>query len=691
MRLVPYIALGLVSLLLQLTVLRELLTVFSGNELDIGITLSVWLVSVGAGSFTGSRIKTRHAFAVSFVLVALAAEPTVVGISYVRQFLELGYGEAASLGATFAGTALVLFPLCFLLGLQFPTAVAHRAGRRPAAEVYGLEAAGAFAGGVLFTFAVSGRMGAVTLAALLSALCVMVAALLFSKRAALVLVVMPLALHAFLGYLKPPAAAPGELLSTVQSRYGEIWVTALDKQKNIYSSGQLIYSYPDPQSEELAVHLPMSVKKGARRVLALGGSPAALREYLKYPVERVDFVEMDPELLQTSLVVLKEADRKAVQSERVGLIIEDGRRYIKSLGRPEYDMIVMNLPPPSTANLNRFYTIDFFREARAALRPGGALSVRLPSSAGYVGRRMQRANGSIYNSLKRVFKHVGLTTEEYGVLLASDSPLDLSPKDVIYNFTESGIKTLHFQPYILEDAFTPMRTAFHERRLAAVDAVNTDLRPSAYLYNLMLWAEVHGGALNLVLSLSGITIALIAMGAFVLAALGVLRDRARTLYFSMFTAGYAGMAIVMTIVLGYQAAYGYVYEMMGLLGATSMVGVAAGSYAVRGGGRKGLMGLEAVAAVFALAVPFLFHAEALFYLLSLIAGLITGLQFALVNRMMGSEEAAGRLYAFDLAGSFAGAVLSAIILIPMLGIRGALLFLAGVKCISLGAVSLIRE
>jgi hypothetical protein len=52
---------GFTALLMQVTVIRRLLTVFSGNELEIGITLSVWLSVVGLGSFAGSRIR-QHAF-----------------------------------------------------------------------------------------------------------------------------------------------------------------------------------------------------------------------------------------------------------------------------------------------------------------------------------------------------------------------------------------------------------------------------------------------------------------------------------------------------------------------------------------------------------------------------------------------------------------------------------------------------
>jgi hypothetical protein len=54
---IPFIVMGITSMLLQITVLRLLLSTFSGNELDIGITLSFWLIYVGLGSFTGKKLK----------------------------------------------------------------------------------------------------------------------------------------------------------------------------------------------------------------------------------------------------------------------------------------------------------------------------------------------------------------------------------------------------------------------------------------------------------------------------------------------------------------------------------------------------------------------------------------------------------------------------------------------------------
>jgi spermidine synthase len=698
MQYLPFLALGAISLLLQITVLRELLTVFSGNELDIGITLSLWLVSVGAGSFAGSKLRVKDAFGYSFVLVSFLALPTLLGIKLIRPFLSLAPGEAASLGATFLSTAVALLPLCFALGLQFPLAVTARGGREPAASVYALEAAGAFLGGLLFTFVLSGRAGPEGLVFSLCAVNILVASCVLRRKAAVVFLAVPLAVYLGSGavdrYLSEKSGI--ESVKEVQSRYGEIRVTRLEGQLNVYQAGHLLFSYPDPQTDELQAHLPMSAYPGAGpgRVLAIGGSPGIIREFLKYPV-KVDYVEIDPVLVETSLELLDAGDSLAVRDERVRIITEDGRRFIKSLAAPLYDIVVINLSEPSTANMNRFYTEEFFGEVREAMRDGALLTLTLPTSSGYVGRRMQLANGSVYNSLRGVFGHVGVSTEEYGLLTASERPVDLAPGALAQRFSERGISTHHFRPYVIKDAFSPLRRDLLKGRLGVVAERNTDLRPAAYLYNLMLWAEMHkAGILNAVLGLGEYSAAALVL-AFLVYAGVVFRKRRRTLYYSMLGAGYAGMAFMLAAVLSFQAAFGYVYEMFGLLSAVFMVGMALGSHLMRGRGFiKTLLGLELGTALLALAAPVFFSAEALFYLFSLLSGVITGAVFASVNMCMKPGEpgmTGGRLYAVDLLGSFGGASLTALIFIPVLGIRESLYVAAAVKLLSAILVWSVRH
>jgi spermidine synthase len=699
---VPFIAIGFVSILLQITVLRELLTVFSGNELDMGITLSLWLISVGLGSLAGSNVKRQNWFGLSFLVVALLSLPTLLGIDYIRPALGLTLGESASLGGTIISTAVTLFPLCFTLGFQFPLAVRYwrakgfpEAGRpTPAPVVYGLEAAGAFLGGVLFTFVLSGRVGPMPLVLALVLLYIIFSVSILRKKELLLFVVLPLALSAAASVLDARKPYGGEIIKNVQSRYGEILVTDLEGQMNFYGAGHFLFTYPNPQVDELSVHLPMSASPAAEYVLAVGGSPGRLDDFLKYPIKRVDFVEMDPKLIETSLEVISDGDSALLESKKVRIVTRDGRRFIKLIDSPEYDLVVLNLSEPSTASTNRYYTKEFFVELRGVLRPGGKVALSLPTSAGYVSRRMKLANGSIYNSLRSVFEHVEASTEEYGLFLASDAPVDISPERLVDNFVKSGVSAEYFHPYIIEDAFSPLRVDLHKERLGSVSAVNTDLRPAAYLYNLMLWAEMHGAsALNAALELGGYTVLLFFV-LFIAIVPGIVRNRKKTLYYSMFTTGYAAMAFTLAVLLGFQSLYGYVYEMFGLLSAVFMVGMAAGSYLMRRIGLRGLVLLEGITAVFAVSSLLFFSAEPMFYLYSLLAGLITGFQFAAVNICMKSEGPArtgGIFYFFDLGGSFLGATLTAIVFIPLLGINESLYIVGGLKVVSAVMVFLVRD
>jgi hypothetical protein len=64
------------------------------------------------------------------------------------------------------------------------------------------------------------------------------------------------------------------------------------------------------------------------------------------------------------------------------------------------------------------------------------------------------------------------------------------------------------------------------------------------------------------------------------------------------------------------------------------------------------------------------------------AGLISGAQFSTANLSIREPTDGGRLYAFDLFGSFLGALISSLIIIPLFGIPSALLLIAMIKAFS---------
>jgi len=119
---------GLSSILLQIISLRQLLAVFSGNELDIGITLSVWLTAVGLGSYAGHRIKFKHAFAVSFLVVGLLSQPAILLINLIRPSLPFEFGETIPLTTTIIATVISLLPLCFVTAMTIQAVISFVVG-----------------------------------------------------------------------------------------------------------------------------------------------------------------------------------------------------------------------------------------------------------------------------------------------------------------------------------------------------------------------------------------------------------------------------------------------------------------------------------------------------------------------------------------------------------------------------------
>jgi spermidine synthase len=691
----PVIIMGAGSILLQILCLRQLLSTFSGNELIIGVTLALWLAFVALGSRFGSRLKYNNAFGASFVIIALLSQATILFIKFIRPVLGYDIGEAIPLPATIIWTALSIAALCVSIGIQFPLAVSYL--REKAADAYSLEAAGAFAGGASFTLLLAGNVDTYILAMLTAMINILVSFCLIKKRALILLLFFPMLFY--YGGMNIPQSLQQkgmELVKRAESRYGEITVLKMKEQLNIYSSDKYQFSYPDAQKEEVIAHIPISLHPDAESILIVGGSPAVIMEFMKYPVFQIDFVEIDPAMIEISKGVLSEKDREYLNYKNIGILQTDARRYIKSLNSAKYDLILLNIPEPSTANINRFYTVEFFNEAKRTLQESGMLCLSLPVSYGYIGRKMQTANGSIYASLKSAFPYVEVSSEEYGIFIASQSPIDINPDILMKRFADENIKTAYFGQHILEDAFSPLKINMVKERLGRTKEVNSDIRPVSYLYNLMLWAEVHGGEwLNLILGVGRIKLLIYAAFILFFATLLFIKKRAIVSY-TLFTTGYFTMAFSLVLILAFQSYAGYIYETIGLLTGTFMLGGATGAYLSRSIQKpvKWLIVMEASAIILIAVAALFMRSETAFYLYIFAAGLLGGGEFALANlslKMKGIEKAAGRLYAVDLTGSFIGSLVTSMLMVPLTGTRNTIFFLIFMKAVSLSLLILNKQ
>lgn len=687
--------LGLLAAVLQTAALRSFLSVFAGNELVMAIALGLWLAAAGGGSMAGRRIRSSSGLGV-VVLVAGFLSQLPAFLPLVRTAASLAPGETVPLGATIGAALLALGPLCFAIGLQFPLAVRQLKGNGAAA--YGLEAFGAVLGGALYTFLLAGLVPGPVVLTAAGAAYMIIGASLLRKPTALLGITVPAAVFMAMVQLGPaPDASASRPLVRKESRYGAIEVYRSRGQADVYAAGKLQFSYPDPETEEMRAHLAATLHPHPRRVLLLGGSPAVGRELLRYPEMAVDFVELDPELISIATAILDDSDRAAFTVGRWTAFPEDGRRFIRQRGGGPYDLVILNAPAPATAGLNRYWTIEFFRELRGVLAPGGVVALSIPPSYGYVGTKMQAASGALYQALHRTFSRVSVSAAEYGLLAASDSAIETAPIALRLRFASRRIPTRSFHEYLLLDVFDARKVRDATDRLASVDRVNSDRHPIAFFNTLLVWAEIQGGRipafLEAVARHHGQLLALSACGLIVLFI--ILRRTGRAVEAVVMNGGFTAMSFSVILLLLFQTAYGSVFERVGLFTATFMAGSAAGALLPPAKSPLARLRLiEGAAALGLLAAAFFPAWESALYLLNILSGTAAGALFAAAVQYQAEGDAAdrsGRFYGLDLAGAFLGALLTAILLVPLAGMGETILLLAALKTGTFVLLLAVRE
>jgi len=512
------------------------------------------------------------------------------------------------------------------------------------------------------------------------------------------------------------------LVENRDTRYGNIATVRRFEQVGLYESGLLMFSWPDRASAEELVHYALLEHHGPGRLLLIGGGVAgALGEALKYPDLRVDYVELDPELIDCARRHLDDAASEALDSPRVEIHFLDGRLFVQRTDR-RYDVVVVDLPDPLTAQINRFYTVGFFREIERLLEPGGLLAFRVTSAENYIGDELADFLSGLRRSLEEVFAQVVVLPGHSALFFASsrEGRLTADPRILTDRLLERGLRNQFVSEHLIPFRLTGERISYLEERLAqGKGEINTDLRPVCYFYNMVLWSTRFGAAEQSVLSAltrlrGGWAAAAVALvfSPFILAVAGRRGRTSAALLGAIFAMGFSEIGMEIVMILAFQVFCGYVYSKIGMVMAAFMAGLAVGAWAAyrfsRSTGLGRIAAVQATMAALALlglvalvgfesagaGAP---AVEAFTILFLLAAGAVGGLQFVLANglylrlRGEGADQAIGAGYGIDLLGSALGAVLVSAVLIPISGIPVTLVIIAGLNIVAVALLALSRK
>jgi len=649
-------ALGFTSLATQLLLMREFLGIFSGNELVIAIIFANWLLLTGIGSYLGRFIALKH-LQTPWLFISLGIIPAIelFAVRICRPFF--GIGLEASLQQIVLTSFLILLPFCLLNGFLF-TCISRLL--KDTSTAYKWESLGSFFGGALFSFVLVNFATSFQTAFVLLSLNLGMAAVILKRLWPIFFI--PAALLLF--SLELPTVSlefPKEqVINHFSTRYGNIVITKSNGQTNYYENGLLFDSSNSTIKDEESVHYALAQIENPKRVLVISGGAGTVEEALKYNA-LVDYVELDPQLVATVF--------KDYSNEKVRLIAEDPRLFLKKT-EVAYDAILVNLEGPVNGELNRFYTKEFFWEAKGRLKRSGLISFGLPGSADYMSPVEKQMNSAVFNTAKLAFKNSLIIPSDRNIYLMSDSNLT-------YNFTKRLPTTRYVNKFFLEGIITQDRIEYVKNALKENPQINTDFKPIAYYYYLNYWIEQF--PLNLTLCI------LVLLGFAITYTLLI-----KPVQFVVFTTGILAIAMQFLILLGFQAVYGYAYYELSIIFTTFILGLAVGSLiATKFEYSKRLLRWTDIILVsfcfFLLLFFYIRPAEFYYPVIAFCFSVVSGFQFVIASNSFKTSAAttASKLYSADLFGSCLGAITIGIFVVPLFGIYVACIVLGALKLLSL--------
>ena len=731
---------GFTSLSAQIVFLRELLVLFYGNELSIGVVLGCWLFWTGIGSLFLGRLADRFrspAIIFSFlqILLAIALVLTLLAIRSVKIFMDLSPGQIIGYLNIFIASFAVISVYCVLNGFLFSLGCRiyekiHGPGLDRASRglglIYILEALGAVAGGLLTSLVLIRAISPITLVAILGGLNLVAAGLLlFSfapRRKAKPAKVFWLAVVAA-SVVAVAAGGLGELAELSLARqwqgfnlekvensiYGNLAVTGRKNQFSLFENGLLVFTHPDLQTAEESVHFAMLEHPAPRRILLIGGGVGgSLREILRHPsVSEVTYLELDPAIIRLAGEFLEPSEAALLTDPRVEVINGDGRLYLER-ERKKYDLIIVNLPDPFTAQINRFYTREFFDLARLRLQAGGILSLGVTSSENYISGELRSFLGCIYKTVKAVFPSVVVIPGGSNYFIASDTGDYLTDDYAIFEerSLERRLDLKYLRGYYLADRMQRSRIDYLRRMLETAPQVrlNLDFHPICYFYDMVFWSSYFsgesGGWFTRLLMASLIMrwwwfLLPVGLSLLLFPVFRVRRTNTRGAWvlWPVMTSGFSEIVFQVVVLLSFQIFYGYVYYKLGIILTLFMVGLVLGGGVItailpRIRDEDRLFFITQIAiCLYPLLLPMVFYLltsspgemtrqlgeNIIFPALPVVAGFIGGFQLPLAGRiyLRGRKRmglVSGLTYGFDLLGACLGAIIISALVLPILGV-----------------------
>jgi spermidine synthase len=327
------------------------------------------------------RSGGRRTVAVFESLLGISLPFTLWLLRVSKSFFQTVPGELVGPAPALLASLLCLSGFCVVAGALFVAAARFYSQecaadpRAATSTAYLLEAAGSGVGGLVASLVFLRVLEPFQIAVIVLVLNLLMASVLLlrmsSRQLAIVAAVAAMAATFLLVRVAPRLEIAAlarqwkgfHLLASRDSIYGNLAVTETGNVRSLYENGLILANSPDESAAEEAAHYALLEHPAPRHILMIGGgADGSVAQALRHPtVEQIDLVELDPALIDMARKYFsaEQGNPDFRSDSRVHLHYADGRAYLKST-HDLFDVIIVNVPDPQTAQLNRFYTAEFF-------------------------------------------------------------------------------------------------------------------------------------------------------------------------------------------------------------------------------------------------------------------------------------------------------------------------------------------
>ena len=459
---------GLCSIVYELLISTTSSYFLGDSVKQFSLTIGIYMFAMGVGSFLTKYVEGDElmAFVRTELLLGLLGGLSVPLLYFLFQFQNATQYQ-------FSMLALV-FGIGLLTGLEIPLLARVMKQYSPLkdnlANVLGFDYVGALIATLLFPFLLLPFVGLYSSSLIFGAVnlllgfgvCWFFRGQLSPGKRRSVYAWTVAGLLLFVGLLiwsepliaqQEASAYPHRVIYQERSPYQQITLTQNKEDLRLYLNRVIQFSSKDEYRYHEALALVPSANVRVRRALILGGGEGLLaRELLKLPeLEALTIVDLDERVFDLARrhPVIRELNGAALEDPRVSAVATDAAVFLRN-DTATYDLILADLPDPSSEAVARLYSTWFFGLARARLAEGGVFATQ--ASSPYHTRRAYWCIGETLAAAG--FAHVRpfrLFVPSFGVwgfFVATDQPYAPGLRtDVERRFLEpEGLEQLFYFP-----------------------------------------------------------------------------------------------------------------------------------------------------------------------------------------------------------------------------------------------------